>query len=80
MALCRIKTTEKLRKHAPGEFGKLLILNRAPALRCLFKKMDQLSADQGLEQWVAHLSKYWMQQEPESVGTLYIDGHVRVYT
>ena len=28
MALCRIKTTEKLRGHAPGEFGKLLGLDR----------------------------------------------------
>jgi len=79
MALCRIKTTEKLRGHAPGEFGKLLGLDRAPEVRCLRHKMDELSADQGAEQWAVHLSKYWMQQDPESVGALYIDGHVRVY-
>lgn len=79
MALCRIKTTEKLRRHAPGEFGKLLGLDRAPEVRCLRRKMDELSADQGSEQWAVHLSKYWMEQDPESVGALYIDGHVRVY-
>lgn len=79
MALCRIKTTEKLRCHAPGEFGKLLGLDRAPEVRCLRRKMDELSADQGSERWAAHLSKYWMEQEPESVGALYVDGHVRVY-
>ncbi|MFO8090586.1 MAG: hypothetical protein R6U13_12155 [Desulfatiglandaceae bacterium] len=79
MALCRIKTTEKLRGHAPGEFGKLLGLDRAPEVRCLRQKMDELSADQGSERWAAHLSKYWMEQEPESVGALYVDGHVRVY-
>jgi len=79
MALCRIKTTEKLRGHAPGEFGKLLDLDRAPEVRCLHQKMDELSADQGSERWAAHLSKYWMEQEPESVGALYVDGHVRVY-
>ena len=79
MALCRIKTTEKLRGHAPGEFGNLLGLDRAPEVRCLRQKMDELSADQGSEKWAAHLSKYWMEQEPESVGALYIDGHVRVY-
>jgi transposase len=79
MTLCRIKTTEKLRRHAPGEFGKLLGLDRAPEVRCLRQKMDQLSADQGAEQWAAHLSQYWMGQEPEAVGTLYIDGHVCVY-
>ncbi|MDF1581647.1 MAG: hypothetical protein P1P74_12865 [Desulfuromonadales bacterium] len=79
MALCRIKTTEKLRGHAPGEFGNLLGLDRAPEVRCLRQKMDELSVEQGSERWAAHLSKYWMEQEPESVGTLYVDGHVRVY-
>ena len=33
MALCRIKTTEKFRGHTPGEFGKLLGLDRAPEVR-----------------------------------------------
>ena len=79
MALCRIKSTEKLRRDAPGEFGKLLGLDRAPEVRCLRRKMDELSQDQGAEKWAAHLGKFWMEQEPESVGALYIDGHVRVY-
>ncbi len=79
MALCRIKTTEKLRGHAPGEFGNLLGLDRVPEVRCLRQKMDELSADDGAELWAAHLSKYWMEQEPESVGALYVDGHVRLY-
>jgi len=79
MALCRIKTTEKLRGHAPGEFGNLLGLDRVPEVRCLRHKMDKLSAGDGAERWAAHLGKYWMNQEPESVGALYIDGHVRVY-
>jgi transposase len=79
MALCRIKTTEKLRGHAPGEFGKLLGLDRIPEVRCLRRKMTEMSVHDGAERWAAHLSKYWMELEPESVGTLYIDGHVRVY-
>ena len=79
MSLCRIKTTEKLRGHAPGEFGKLLGLDRIPEVRCLRSKMDELSANDGAERWAAHLGKYWMNLEPESVGALYIDGHVRVY-
>ena len=41
--------------------------------------MTELSAYNGAERWAAHLSKYWMDLEPASVGTLYIDGHVRVY-
>ncbi len=79
MSLCRVKTTEKMRGQTPGEFGKLLGLDRMPEVRCLRTKMDQLSGDEGAERWAAHLSKYWMEQEPESVGALYVDGHVRVY-
>jgi len=78
-AFSRMKTTEKLRRDAPGEFGKLLGLDRAPEVRCLRRKMDELSQDQGAEKWAAHLGRFWMDQEPESVGALYIDGHVRVY-
>lgn len=79
MSLCRIKSTEKLRGYAPGEFGKMLGLDRIPEVRCLRNKMDDLSAGEGAERWAAELSGYWMESEPESVGTLYIDGHVRVY-
>jgi transposase len=79
MALCRIKTVEKIRGHAPGEFGKLLGLDRIPEVRCLRKKMDDLSAGDTAERWASHLSKHWMDTDTNSAGTLYIDGHVRVY-
>lgn len=79
MALCRIKTMEKIRGHAPGEFGKLLGLDRVPEVRCLRNKIDDLSAGSTAEQWAAHLSKHWMNTDTDSAGTLYIDGHVRVY-
>jgi hypothetical protein len=79
MALARIKTAESLRGKAPGEFGKLLGLDRIPEVRCLRKKMDQLSGDECAERWAVELSRSWMEAEPESVGTLYVDGHMRVY-
>ena len=79
MALCRIKTVEQLRGHSPGELGKLIGLDRVPEVRCLRRKMDELSADNAAEHWAAHLGKYWMEADLEAVGTLYIDGHVRVY-
>ena len=79
MSLCRIKNTEKIRGHAPGEFGKMLGLDRIPEVRCLRGKMDDLSAGEKAERWSGELAGYWMESEPESVGALYIDGHVRVY-
>lgn len=79
MALCRIKTIEKLRSEAPGEFGKLLGLDRIPEARCLRRKLSELADSEAAERWAAHLSRQWMEAAPEAVGTLYVDGHVRVY-
>jgi hypothetical protein len=79
MALARVRTVQKLRQKAPGEFGRLLGLDRSPEVRCLRRKLDELSAGHGAEEWAAHLSRDWMAAEPEAVGTLYVDGHVRVY-
>ena len=82
MALCRIRTVEQLQYESPGELGKLMGLDRVPEVRCLRKKLSQLSQgqdDKAPEIWAGLLSKDWMQQEPELAGTLYVDGHVRLY-
>lgn len=79
MALCRIKTVEKIRGESAGEFGKLLGLDRIPEVRCLRKKLNDLSTGDTAEEWASHLSRYWMGADTKSAGTLYIDGHVRLY-
>jgi hypothetical protein len=45
MALCRIKAVEQLQYQPPGELGKLLGLDRIPEVRCLRKKLSQLSQE-----------------------------------
>jgi len=79
MALARLKSIESLRYCAPGEWGKLLGLDRVPEVRTLRQKILLLSEDDRPEQWSSELCKEWMQAAPEHAGTLYIDGHVRVY-
>ena len=79
MGLCRIKTIEKLRGKAPGELGKLMGLDRVPEVRCLRMKLDAMSCDEASEKYAAALSRQWMEAEPQAIGTLYVDGHVRVY-
>jgi len=79
MALCRIKAAEQLQFEPPGELGKLLGLDRIPEVRCLRKKLSELSQDQSPQRWAAILSQSWMEQQPELTGTLYVDGHVRLY-
>jgi len=79
MALCRIKTTEQLQYHPPGELGKLMGLDRVPEVRCLRKKLKVLSKDDAPEKWSESLSRTWLKESPKLAGALYIDGHVRVY-
>ena len=79
MALARIKSIESLRYCAPGEWGKLLGLDRIPEVRTLREKLGYLSENNRSEQWNAELCSQWMQAEPEASATLYVDGHVRVY-
>ena len=80
MALARIPSLEALRYVAPGEWGKLMGLDRIPEVRTLRQKISQLCSEQGLaERWSNALAKQWMAQEPECAGVFYADGHVRVY-
>jgi len=79
MALARLKSIESLRYCAPGEWGKLLGLDRVPEVRTLRQKLRQLARDEKPSQWGADLCRQWMEAAPEQAGTLYIDGHVRVY-
>jgi hypothetical protein len=83
--LNRVKSIEELRRCAPGEWGKILGLDRCPVVETLRKKIKLITnsdSGQAVEQWAAALAQDWMQAESlESAGgMLYlVDGHVRVY-
>jgi transposase-like protein len=79
MALARLKSVESLRSCAPGEWGKLLGLDRIPEVRTLREKIGLLSQGARAEQWSADLCRRWMAAAPEQAGILYVDAHVRVY-
>ncbi len=79
MALSRIKSSEQLRYSPAGELGILLGLDRIPEVRTLREKIKYLSTAGQVEEWASALSKEWMEADPEAAGTLYVDGHVRVY-
>ena len=80
MMLARIRSVEQLRGCAPGEFGKLIGLDRIPEVRCLRRKIDTIAAEGHAEKWSCALSQEWLREINERVGWLYIDGHVKVYT
>jgi len=79
IALARVKSIEQLRYHCPGEWGKILGLDRIPEVRTLREKLKILSTEGDGSQWGADLCAQWMGADIESAATLYIDGHVRVY-
>lgn len=79
LALCRIKSIEALRYTAPGEWGELLGLDRSPEAKTLRAKIKLLSTEGDGEGWAAQLCEDWMEGQPSATGTLYIDGHARVY-
>jgi len=80
LALARVASLEALRYEPPGEWGKLLGLDRIPEVRTLRDKLGQLCQSSGRAQrWSQSLSQEWMQGSDQSIGTAYVDGHVRVY-
>jgi hypothetical protein len=79
LALARVKSLERLRFEAPGEWGHLLGLDRIPEVHTLRAKLGWMARGPQVETWSASLSRQWMEQAPELAGRLYLDGHVRVY-
>ncbi len=79
MALARIKSIENLRYISPGEWGKLIGLDRIPEVKTLRAKIKMLAEQHHAEKWSADLCAQWMTSYDENNFIFYIDGHVRVY-
>jgi len=77
MALCRIKNPEQLKKHSPGELGKLLGLDRIPEVGYFREKIQQITDQAKTDELHTVLFHSWVEKMPELF--FYIDGHVRVY-
>ena len=79
MALLRIRSPEQLKAHAPGELGLLLGLDRAPEVKTVRRKLHEIGARKLSRTLADTFARRWAQAEPEALGYLYIDGHVRPY-
>lgn len=79
MALLRIRTPEQLGSHAPGELGVLLGLDRAPEVKTLRRKLAEMGRKKRSTELAGFLAGRWAAADPERVGLLYVDGHVRIY-
>jgi hypothetical protein len=85
LALVRCASLEQTRYQAPGEWGRILGLDRLPEVKTLRAKIALLCATPGQAgQWQTLLAKEWIEAasdpaEAPSLGLFYVDGHVRVY-
>jgi len=80
MALARVRSLEQLRYEAPGEWGKLLGLDRIPEVRTLRTKVKGLCPELGRAlEWNAALAREWVAGQEAAELYFYCDGHVRVY-
>ena len=79
MALLRIKNPEQLTSHAPGELGQLLGLDRAPEVKTLRRKLEEMGQRRLARHLHQRLAERWAAAEPDELGLLYLDGHVRPY-
>ncbi len=78
-SLLRIQTIDAIRYHDPGEMGKLVGLDRIPDVKTLRIKIKALTEGDKPEKWSRQLSIKWLEDSGDLAGTLYVDGHVRVY-
>ena len=79
MALLRIKSIEGLSNHAPGEFGLVLGLDRAPEMKTARRKLVELAGRSEALEFSRAFTERWASEGPEALGYLYMDGHVRPY-
>lgn len=81
MALSRIETINRLDSVPPGEWGRLMGIDRIPEKKALRQKLDEVSSDeQNLDNWIGERSQQWIRSsENEVIGNFYLDGHVRTY-
>lgn len=79
MALWRIKRPEALKEHSPQALGRVLGLDRTPEVKTLRRKLARLAAAGCAAQFGQALAQRRVASRGETLGFLYVDGHVRVY-
>ena len=79
MALLRIRTAEQLSGYAPGELGLILGLDRAPEVKTIRRKLREMGERGLASEYASELTRRWVEDDPDRLGYLYVDGHVRPY-
>ena len=80
LALAGVRSLEALRYQPPGEWGKVLGLDRIPEVKTMRQKIAGLcEPPEPSANWSHQLAQDWMRATSQHAGFYYVDGHVRVY-
>ncbi|MBF0199613.1 MAG: hypothetical protein HQL32_17990, partial [Planctomycetes bacterium] len=79
MSILRIRNAEQLKKVAPQAMGRVLGLDRAPEMKTLRRKIKEISKKGDSHTFMKETARVHAEMNEDTMGFLYIDGHVRPY-
>ena len=79
LALLREPRAEGATRIRPADLGRLLGLDRAPEVKTIRRKLNELTARRRGVKLQAALAKAHAAAAPQALGFLHVDGHTRVY-
>nr|WP_052607065.1 hypothetical protein [Acidithrix ferrooxidans] len=80
LAVFREPLAEGATRIPPSDLGRLLGLDRAHEVKTIRRKLSEIAGPNKGSEFVNALSEYHAEQDPDVMGYLYLDGHVRVYS
>jgi len=80
LAVAREPRAEGATRIARCDLGRLLGLDRAPEVKTIRRKLAELASKKLGSTLIAALATLHANADPEVMGYLYLDGHVRVYS
>ncbi len=78
-ALLRIKRPEHFKESNPCELGHLVGLDRMPEVKTVRRKLTELARRKRARDLMHALAQHRIDEDPDRVAFLYVDGHVREY-
>jgi hypothetical protein len=80
MTLLRKTTVESAKHLRRAEFGALIGTGRAPCVKTLRRKLDELVAHMKAAEFGTALARRWVESGMVATAYLYIDGHMKAYS
>src|SRR6266851_5455220 len=79
LALLREARAEGATRVPPAALGRVPVLDRAPEVKTIRRKLGELAAAGKAADWQLAIARRHAGARPDALGFLYIDGHTRAY-